>query len=181
MLINLDQLKAFDRIDHRFSVTVLETVGFELEFCWWLTFYTALQRLWYKRTRSVQNTWWSNDRLDWIALCHLYCISLLWNPFSEGLKMRREVHTCAESSSLAVCEPMFLRMSMTLVFEFRHLDIIAMQQLLARNEQFLRGQNKLQKFRFAVRDLERWRSCIGSVSLEGWADGNLWSMARSRS
>ena len=32
MLISLDQSKAFDRVDHRFLWTVLETAGFQLEF-----------------------------------------------------------------------------------------------------------------------------------------------------
>ena len=32
-LINLDQSEAFDRVDHQFLVTVLETSGFEPEFC----------------------------------------------------------------------------------------------------------------------------------------------------
>ena len=31
-LINLDQSNAFDRVDHRFLATVLETAGFEPEF-----------------------------------------------------------------------------------------------------------------------------------------------------
>ena len=31
-LINLDQSKAFDRVDHRF----LETAGFQPEFCRWI-------------------------------------------------------------------------------------------------------------------------------------------------
>ena len=31
-LINLDQSKAFDRVDHQFLATVLETAGFEPEF-----------------------------------------------------------------------------------------------------------------------------------------------------
>ena len=33
VLINLDQSKAFDRMDHQFLASVLETAGFELEFC----------------------------------------------------------------------------------------------------------------------------------------------------
>ena len=32
-LISLHQSKAFDRVDHRFLATVLETAGFEPEFC----------------------------------------------------------------------------------------------------------------------------------------------------
>ena len=36
-LINLDQSKAFDRVDHRFLAAVLETAGFELEFCKWIS------------------------------------------------------------------------------------------------------------------------------------------------
>ena len=40
-LISLDQSKVFDRVDHRFLATVLETAGFETEFrrglAWWTT------------------------------------------------------------------------------------------------------------------------------------------------
>ena len=36
-LINLDQSKAFDRVDHRFLAAVLETVGFEPEFRKWVS------------------------------------------------------------------------------------------------------------------------------------------------
>ena len=35
-LISLDQSKAFDRIDHRFLATVLETAGFQPEFRRWI-------------------------------------------------------------------------------------------------------------------------------------------------
>ena len=37
VLNSLDQSKAFDRVDHRFLATVLETVGFEPEFRRWIS------------------------------------------------------------------------------------------------------------------------------------------------
>ena len=36
-LISLDQSKAFDRVDHWFLATVLETAGFQPEFCRWIS------------------------------------------------------------------------------------------------------------------------------------------------
>ena len=36
-LINLDQSKAFDRVDHRFLASVLETAGFKPEFRRWIS------------------------------------------------------------------------------------------------------------------------------------------------
>ena len=45
-LINLDQSKAFDRVDHRFLATVLETAGFEPSFANGLACYTTTCRRW---------------------------------------------------------------------------------------------------------------------------------------
>ena len=36
-LISLDQSKVFDRVDHRFLASILETAGFEPEFCKWIS------------------------------------------------------------------------------------------------------------------------------------------------
>ena len=36
-LISLDQSKAFDRVDHQFLATFLETAGFQPEFCRWIS------------------------------------------------------------------------------------------------------------------------------------------------
>ena len=36
-LIRLDESKAFDRVDHRFLATVLDTAGFKPEFCRWIS------------------------------------------------------------------------------------------------------------------------------------------------
>ena len=36
-LINLDQSKAFDKVDHRFLATVLKTARFRQEFCKWIS------------------------------------------------------------------------------------------------------------------------------------------------
>ena len=36
-LINLDHSKAFERVDHRFLATVLETAGFKSEFRKWIS------------------------------------------------------------------------------------------------------------------------------------------------
>ena len=36
VLINLDQSKAFDKVDHQFLGSVLETAGFQPEFCRWV-------------------------------------------------------------------------------------------------------------------------------------------------
>ena len=45
-LINLDQSKAFDRVDHRFLAAVLETAGFKPVFCKWISILVVVQVNW---------------------------------------------------------------------------------------------------------------------------------------
>ena len=71
-LINLDQSKAFDRVDHRFLVAVLETAGFKPEFRKWISI------LYHNPQAVVQ-------------------VSLLWSPCSEGLGTEGLVRPCTES------------------------------------------------------------------------------------
>ena len=93
--INLDQSKAFDRVDHRFLAAVLETAGFEPEFRRWIS---MLYRNPQAGEREVFGGFMrSSDRSGKAALCPLFSMSLLRSPCSEGLGMRGIVRPCAES------------------------------------------------------------------------------------
>ena len=50
-LINLDQSKAFNSIDHRFLATVLETARFKPEFCKWINM------MYHNQQAVVQENW----------------------------------------------------------------------------------------------------------------------------
>ena len=83
-LINLDQSKALDRVDHRFLATVLETAGFELEFRKWISrIYQVNGKCSgaFAIERSVRP---GGPRL-------LFSMFSLWSPCSVGLRMRRQI------------------------------------------------------------------------------------------
>ena len=91
-LINLDQSKAFDRVDHRFLAAVLETAGFQPEFCKWISI------LYHNpQAGGVRGLLRSSDRSGKAAPCPPFSMSLLWSPCSEGLGMEGLVRPCAES------------------------------------------------------------------------------------
>ena len=93
-LVNLDQSKAFDRVDHRFLATVLETARFEPEFCKWISM------LYHNPQAVVQvngGLLQSRGRFGKAAPCLLFSMSSLWSPCSGGLEMRGLVRPCAES------------------------------------------------------------------------------------
>ena len=86
--INLDQSKAFDRVDHRFLAAVLETAGFEPEFCKWICM------LYHNPQAVVQvngrcSRAFAIERSDRQGCpLSLFSMSLLWSPCSECLGMR---------------------------------------------------------------------------------------------
>ena len=97
-LINLDQSKAFDRVDHRFLAAVLETAGFKPEFRKWISILyhnpQAVVQVNGRRSGALR----SSDRSGKAAPCPLFSMSLLWSPCSEGLGTEGLVRPCAESS-----------------------------------------------------------------------------------
>ena len=89
-LINLDQSKAFDRVDHRLLVTVLETAEFQPEFCKWISMmYLDPQAMVQVNAFVIE---WS-VRQGCPRL--LFSMSSHWSPCSVGLETRRHVCPCA--------------------------------------------------------------------------------------
>ena len=90
-LINLDQSKAFDRVNHRFLMTVLETNEFQLEFHKWISMIyhnpQAVVQVNGKLSDALALEW--SVRLGWP--CFLFSMFPLWSPRSRALVMRRQV------------------------------------------------------------------------------------------
>ena len=56
--INLDQSKAFDRVDHQFLAAVLETTGFEPEFRKWISILISIVLVNGRRSRAFAIEQW---------------------------------------------------------------------------------------------------------------------------
>ena len=99
-LISLDQSKAFDRVDHRFLASVLETAGFEPEFRRWIS-------MMYHNPQAVVQVNGRRSRVIAIERsvrqgCPTVSSSLCpsrWSPSCAGLGMRGQVRHCAVSLS----------------------------------------------------------------------------------
>ena len=101
-LIGLEQSKAFDRVDHRFLATVLETAGFKLEFRRWIS-------MMYHNPQAVLQVNGRRSRVFAIERsvrqgypCLLFYISSLWSPCSLGLGIGRQIRLRAVSLLLAL-------------------------------------------------------------------------------
>ena len=107
-LINLDQSKAFDRVDHRFLATVLpdsnrsSTDG--LAWC------TTTLRQWCRWTEDVRGRSRSSIRSGRAVPCLRFSMSSLWSPCSVGLGMRGKIRPCTVSLLLALLSQEFPRL-----------------------------------------------------------------------
>ena len=108
-LISLDQSKAFDRVDHRFLASVLETAGFQPEFRRWI----SMMYQWCRWTEGVRGYSRSSVRSGRAALCLLFSMSSHWSPSCAGLGMRGQVRPCAVYLLLAALRQGFPRSLMT--------------------------------------------------------------------
>ena len=112
-LISLDQSNAFDRVDHRFLASVLETAGFKPEFRRWIS-------MMYGNPQAVVQV---NGKCSGVitiersarqgCLCLLFSMSSLWSPSCPGLVMRGQVRHYAVSHLLAAWLQVFPRSLMT--------------------------------------------------------------------
>ena len=112
-LISLDQSKAFDRVDHRFLASVLETAGFKPEFRRWIS-------MMYHNPQAVVQV---NGRCSRVFAIErsvrqgcprlLYSMSSRWSPSCAGLGMRGQVRPCTVYLLLAALRQGFPRSLMT--------------------------------------------------------------------
>ena len=137
MLINLDQ--SFDRVDHWFLVTVLETARFKPEFRKWISImYHNLQAVvQFNRKCSeafaIEGSVWQGS------------LSLLWSPCSVGLGMRSQVQPCAVSFLLALFRQRYPCTLMISIFVSCRLDIKAVKVELMRYEQIAEAKINFDK------------------------------------
>ena len=84
-LINLDHSKAFDKVDHRFLVTVLETAGFQPEFHKWISMMYHNPQVGVQVNRKHSEAFASIVWFGRVAPCLLFSMSSLWSPCFIGL------------------------------------------------------------------------------------------------
>ena len=108
-LISLNLSKAFDRVDHRFLATALETAGFQPEFRRWISMmYHNPQAVEQVNGRRSRSSVWSSRA----APCLLFSMSTLWSLCSVGLGIGGKIRPCTVSLLLAPLWQGFLRSPM---------------------------------------------------------------------
>ena len=165
-LISLDQSKAFDRVDHRFLATVLETVGFEPEFYRWIS-------MLYHNPQAVVQV---NGRRSRAFVAGLSLSPLLYVLALEPLLRRlRDERTNPALRGVPFAGPLTARVSAfaddITVFVSRRLDIKAVKKAVSEYERIAGAKVNFDKSE-GLR-IGGWR---GSDTLPGtfrWSDGPI--------
>ena len=171
-LISLDLSKAFDRVDHQFLATVLETAGFEPEFRRWI-------RMMYHNTQAVVQVNGRRSRafaIDRSVRQGCPLSPLLYVLALEPLLRRlRDEETNPAPRGVPFAGPLTARVSAFAddipVFVSRHLDIKAVKEAVVEYERIAGAKVNFDKSE-GLR-LGAWR---GSNTLPGpfrWSDGPL--------
>ena len=169
-LISLDQSKAFDRVDHRFLVTVLETAGFEPEFHRWISMMyhnpQAVVQVNGRRSEAfaIERSVWQGCPLSPL----LYFLAL--EPL---LRRLRDGRTNPALRGILFTGPLSARVSAfavdITVFVSRRLDIKAVKKAVVEYERIAGAKFNFDKSE--ALQLGAWR---GSNTLPGpfrWSDG----------
>ena len=162
-LISLDQSKAFDRVDHRFLASVLETAGFKPEFRRWITMmYHNPQAVVQVNGRRLRV--FAIERLVWQG-CPLS--PLLYVVALEPLLRRlRDERTSPSLRGVPFAGPLSARVSVLAdditVFVSRRLDIKAVKEAVVKYERIAGAKVNFDKSE-GLR-LSAWR---GSNTLPG--------------
>ena len=172
-LISLDQSKAFDRVDHRFLATVLETAGFEPEFRRWINMMyhnpQAVVQVNGRRSGAVIAI--ERSVRQGCPLSPLLCV-LAFEPL---LRRLRNEGTSPALRGVPFAGPLTARVSAfaddITVFVFRRLDIKTMKEAVVEHEWIARAKVNFDKSE-GLR-LGAWR---GSSTLPGsfrWSGGPI--------
>ena len=171
-LISLDQSKAFDRVDHRFLATVLETAGFKPEFRRWIRmmYHNPQAVVQVNRRRSGAFAIERSVRQGWPLSSLLYILAL--DPF---LRRLTDEGTSPALRGVPFVGRLAARVSAfaddITIFVSRRLDIEAVKEAVVEYEQIAGAKVNFHKSE-GLR-LDAW---TGSNTLLGpfrWSDGPI--------
>ena len=94
-LINLDQSKVFDCVDHRFLATVLETAGFQPEFLKWISMMYHNPQAVVQMNGKHLGAFTIERSVRQGCPCLLFSMFSLWSSCSGDLRTGRQGRPCA--------------------------------------------------------------------------------------
>ena len=132
VLINLDQSKAFDRVDHQFLVTFLETVEFEPEFRRWASILNnnsmAVVQVNGKRLRSFVIERLTRQGYSLSPLLYVFALEPLFQRLRDGgVELGLHCVPFADCLTARVC----LYVDDITVFMSHLLDIVVVKEVVA--------------------------------------------------